>query len=145
MTRIRPLVLAALAAAVLAACSGPQPLASPSPSSVPSPTTGVNAPVDGNLDAVVDLLARPVNYSSLEQSPVEGAWSYPLSEAGFAFLADAGFTAIRLPVAFSSYQQQTPPYTIDEAYLERLDWAINEALSHGMAIILDNVNWGVEA
>ncbi len=140
------LALVPLVALSLAGCSGgnPAPSGSASESPVPIPTTGVYAPVNGDLDAVFDLLAQPINYSSLEHSPVEGAWSSPLSEAGFAFLADAGFTAIRLPVALSTHQQQTPPYTIDEAYLERLDWAIDQALSHGMAIIIDNVNWGVE-
>lgn len=105
---------------------------------------GVYSPDLADLDAVVDLLAHPINYSSMEHSPNEGDWSRPLEEAGFEALADAGFTAVRLPVRFSAHQALTAPYTIDEVFLERLDWAIDQALSHGLAIIIDNHHWGIE-
>ncbi len=146
MMRRLSLVLVPLVALSLAGCSGgnPAPSGSASESRVPAPTTGVYAPVDGDLDAVVDFLEHTINYSSLEHDPDEGAWSTPLSEAGFKAIADAGFTAIRLPVRFSGYQQLTSPYTIDEGYLLRVDWAIDQALSNGLAVIIDNHAWGTE-
>ncbi|MBN2176573.1 MAG: glycoside hydrolase family 5 protein [Demequinaceae bacterium] len=145
MVRRLSLTLVAVTLA-LTGCSNDDPAPSASNAESPEPilTTGVFSPILGDLDVVVDLLSHPVNYSSLEHSPFEGEWGYPLREAGFEALAYAGFTAIRLPVRFSAHQQLTAPYTIDEQYLNRVDWAIDQALSHGMAVIVDNHHWGVE-
>jgi len=91
---------------------------------------------------VAGLFARTANYSALEADSYEGAWDPPLEEAGFDAIADAGFTAVRLPMRFSSHQSPIPPYEIDEEYLERIDWAIDQALYRGLAIIVDNHYWG---
>jgi endoglucanase len=134
----------ALALASLTACSGADPATTPSQATPPAASAGVYSTDVGDLDAVVRLLAHPINYSAMEHSPNEGDWSHPLDEAGFEALADAGFTAVRLPVRFSAHQSLAAPYTLDESFLERLDWAIDQALSHGLAIIIDNHHWGVE-
>ena len=142
-----PVLLAGVLALLLAAlegCSSTGSVTSPSPSSSSTPATGVYAPVTGDINTAFAMLTHTIDYSSLDHSPVEGAWNYPLEDAGFQAIADAGFTAVRLPVRFSAHMLNTPPYTIDETFLERVDWAVNEALSHGLAVIIDNHHWGVE-
>ena len=91
---------------------------------------------------MADLFAHTANYSALEADSYEGAWDPPLEEAGFDAIADAGFTAVRLPMRFSTHQSPNPPYEIDEEYLERIDWAIDQALDRGLAIVVDNHYWG---
>src|SRR5690606_30629537 len=48
-----------------------------------------------------------------------------------------GFQTIRLPVRFSSHSALSAPYELDEDFMKRVDFAINNALSHKLNIILD--------
>lgn len=151
MSRLTSLAaVGALAVATLAGCTGGDPAASASTTGTatapggPTPTTGIYSPELGDVDAVHTMLAQTIGYSSLDHSPDEGAWNYPLEAEGFEAIAEAGFTAVRLPVRFSAHQQSVAPYTIDEAFLERVDWAVEQALSNGLAVIIDNHHWGIE-
>jgi hypothetical protein len=136
-------LIVVLSVTTLAGCSATAPTPSVSPPGIPDLRLGSNA-TDFDREAVVDLLAHPINYSAMEHSANEGDWSRPLEAAGFEALRDAGFTAVRLPVRFSAHQDLNPPYTIDEDFLVRVDWAISQALSNGLAIIIDNHHWGIE-
>ena len=60
-----------------------------------------------------------------------------LSEAHFVMAKAAGLDHVRLPVRFSAHAGQSAPFTIDEAVFARVDWAIDQALSHGLCVIVD--------
>lgn len=137
--RPRP-AAAVLLVLALAGCSSSEPAASSSPTetATPAATAGIVVPASDEAHAVADMLARTANYSALDADPYEGAWDPPLEEEGFEAIADAGFTAVRIPVRFSAHQALSPPYAVDEGYLERLDWVIDQALSRGLAVIIDN-------
>ncbi len=60
-----------------------------------------------------------------------------ISESDFVAMKEAGFDHIRLPVRFDTHASPEPPYTIDSGFLDRVDWAIDQALSKGLAIIVD--------
>lgn len=81
-------------------------------------------------------LAKTINFSALE-APNEGEWASKLEETYFDLVKTAGFTAIRLPVKFSNHASKTAPYTLDPAFMERVDWAVQTATSRGLAIIVD--------
>jgi endoglucanase len=82
------------------------------------------------------LLAKTINYSGLE-FPVEGDWTPKLEESGFEAIKQAGFTAIRLPVKFSAHALASAPYTLDPVFMDRVDWAISNATTRNLAIIVD--------
>lgn len=82
-------------------------------------------------------LARTVNFGNALEAPNEGDWGMRLEERFFQLTKDAGFTAIRLPIKFSAHAGTSAPFTLDETFMQRVDWAVNEALSRNLAIIVD--------
>jgi endoglucanase len=82
-------------------------------------------------------LARTVNFGNALEAPKEGDWGLTLKEGYFESIKDAGFTAIRLPVKFSAHALENAPYTLDETFMERVDWAIKNATARGLAILVD--------
>ncbi len=98
-----------------------------------------NPPSTQPLDPFVQnrLLAKSINLSTLEAES-EGAWGSMLTEEYFQLIKDIGFTAIRLPVRWSTHMMDTAPFTIDETYLQRVEWAVNQALSRKLAIIINS-------
>lgn len=108
---------------ILAGCAAP---ASPTPAFTP-------------VDAAVQArqLGRGVNFGNALEAPTEGEWGMTL-EARFFDLAKAGgFQTIRLPVRWSAHAAETAPYTIDPAFFERVDWAIAQATSRGLNIVVN--------
>lgn len=88
-----------------------------------------------------ELLARTLNFGNALEAPSEGKWGLYLAESDFETVKKAGFSAIRLPVSWSSHADLAAPYTIDESFFERIDWAVENALSRDLALILDMHNF----
>jgi endoglucanase len=91
----------------------------------------------GDVFAVNKLLAKSINFGNALEAPTEGAWGIVLEESYFEAIKNAGFTGIRLPIKFSSHALSTAPFTIDKTFMERIDWAVNNATTRGLAIIVD--------
>src|SRR5258708_26392357 len=79
---------------------------------------------------------RGMNLGNALDAPKEGAWGVTLDERHFEAYAKAGFDHVRLPVRFSAHAANDPPFRIDEAFLARVDWAIDQALAHQLNIII---------
>lgn len=97
----------------------------------------VPRPVVVTPSAVLPNFMRGINLGNALDAPSEGAWGVRLSEAHFAMAHAAGLDHVRLPVRFSAHAGESAPYTIDETFFKRVDWAIDQALSHGLAVIVD--------
>jgi len=87
--------------------------------------------------ALLPTFTRGINLGNALDAPSEGAWGVRLSEAHFAIAHAAGLDHVRLPVRFSAHAGASAPYTIDETFFKRVDWAIDQALGHGLAVIVD--------
>ncbi len=87
--------------------------------------------------AAAKRLGPGMNLGNGLEAPREGDWGIVLDKADFAVIAAAGFRHIRLPVRWSGNAEQAPPYTIDPDFVERVDWAIDHARRHGLAVVLD--------
>jgi len=96
----------------------------------PNPAGAVKSPS-------IDGFRRGINFGNALDAPDEGAWGVTLSASHFEMAAAAGFDHVRLPVRFSGHAQQNAPYTIDATFLERVDWAIEQAASRHLAVIID--------
>ncbi len=112
------------ACALLAACVAAPP---------PQPT--IEAPVDAA--ALNRRLGRGVNLGNALEAPTEGEWGLVLEEDYFRLIAEAGFTAVRLPVRWNAHAAAEPPYTIAPEFFERVDWAVEQALSRGLVIVVN--------
>jgi endoglucanase len=82
-------------------------------------------------------LHRGINLGSALDAPKEGDWGNVLTEQHFRLAKQGGMDHIRLPVRWSAHALTEPPYTIDETFFERIDWALDQATANGLALILD--------
>jgi len=64
-------------------------------------------------------------------------WGMVLKESYFDLIRDAGFDLVRIPIRWSAHAQKVPPYPIDEAFGERVDWAVDQALSRGLVTVIN--------
>ncbi|MCF7807472.1 MAG: glycoside hydrolase family 5 protein [Candidatus Marinimicrobia bacterium] len=84
-----------------------------------------------------DKLARSMNLGNALEAAEEGDWGLMLEEEYFEIIAEAGFSAVRLPCKWSAHTTQAKPYTIDPEFLARVDWAIDQAEKNGLAIVVN--------
>ncbi len=82
-------------------------------------------------------LRRGINLGNALDAPKEGAWGVRLRVEHFQLAKQSGLDHVRLPVRFSNHAADKAPYTIDTTFLERVDWAIDQALANGLSVILD--------
>jgi endoglucanase len=81
--------------------------------------------------------ARLLNIGNALEAPSEGAWGVVIEEWFFDVIRDGGFDGIRLPVRWSAHALAGPPYTIDPAFLSRIDEVLDQASARDLAVILN--------
>jgi endoglucanase len=82
-------------------------------------------------------LKRGMNFGDAMDAPNEGDWGWTLSASDFEAVRAAGFDHVRVPMRISSHADAKPPYAIEKRFLHRMDWAVDQALSNGLGIIVD--------
>ncbi|MFZ5895667.1 MAG: glycoside hydrolase family 5 protein [Myxococcota bacterium] len=80
---------------------------------------------------------RGFNLGNALDAPSEGAWGVVIQERHFDMAVEAGLDHVRVPVRFSAHAASEPPYTIDETFLQRVDWVLDQAESRGLSAVLD--------
>jgi endoglucanase len=148
----KPAVFLAYALLLSACAAAPTPLPTASPTVGPTavPTLAPTAtaaptpkPTRGPAPAPVDAfehlkqLGRGVNFGNALEAPNEGEWGMTLEERFFDLVKEGGFNTIRLPTRWSSHALTDAPYTIDEAFFERVDWAVDNATQRGLNIVVN--------
>lgn len=142
----RPPVGRGLAAAVLAvACglhagavrAGAEGPATPAAAPLAAGGCHFDTPADARAAACQRLLARSINFGNMLDHAREGLAGPALRDEFVALAAQAGFTAIRLPVRWDARAALQAPYRIDPVFFERVDGVVRLALAHGLAIVLD--------
>jgi endoglucanase len=83
------------------------------------------------------LLGRGVNFANALEAPKEGEWGVKLEADFFKKIQDAGFNAVRVPIRWSAHARTEAPYEIDATFFERIDWVVEQALSHKLAVVLN--------
>ncbi|MCL2030081.1 MAG: glycoside hydrolase family 5 protein [Oscillospiraceae bacterium] len=144
-----PLILAVL----LGACGSP-PAAPSVPPSAPPPSEG---PGGGESSPSSLELARLMGYGinlgntmeacdsgnrvpNREPSVYETMWGQPVTTpAMITGYKNAGFQTLRIPVAWTNAMDfENDVFTIDDAYLDRVEEIINYALDEDMYVIVNN-------
>jgi len=82
-------------------------------------------------------IARCMNFGSALEAPAEGDWGYTVRREDLARLRTAGFDTVRLPVRWSVYADNAPPYAIDPEMLARVDEITGWADQLGLNIIVN--------
>jgi endoglucanase len=88
------------------------------------------------------LLGRGINLGNALEAPREGDWGLTLQAAYFQKIKEAGFDSVRLPIRWSAHAADKPPYEIDSAFFKRVDWAIEQALSQKLAVVINVHHYG---
>lgn len=86
-------------------------------------------------------LLRGYNLGNALEAPDEGQWGVTLSESDFPRVRAAGFDHVRLPARFSGHASEAAPYTLDDTFLRRVDWAVAQALTNDLAVVIDFHNY----
>lgn len=95
------------------------------------------AETDPFFKALKPPFGRGINLGNALEAPNEGEWGVKLEESYFDAIKQAGFDSIRLPVRWSNHAEYVDPYTIEPNFLARVDWAIQQALSRGLQVVLN--------
>lgn len=97
----------------------------------------MNPPED--LDPFVQnqRIAKSVNFGNMLEAPNEGDWGVVLQEEYFDLVKSAGFTAVRIPVRWSTHAASTSPFSIDPTFMRRVEWAVEQALTRELAVIIN--------
>ena len=82
-------------------------------------------------------LARSINFGNMLDHDREGLVGPVLRDEFVRLTAQAGFSAIRLPIRWEARSDHLPAYAIDPALFERVDRVVTLAQAHGLAVILD--------
>ncbi|MGA2143332.1 MAG: cellulase family glycosylhydrolase, partial [Brevinematales bacterium] len=79
-----------------------------------------------------------INLGDTLEAPYEGAWAPELREEYFDLIKNCGsFDHIRIPVRWDTHVFDKAAYTIDPAFMQRVDWAVSQALKRGFYVILN--------
>ena len=82
-------------------------------------------------------LKRGMNFGDAMDAPNEGEWGWTISSTDFQAVRAAGFDHVRVPMRISSHADVKAPYAIEKRFLHRMDWAVDQALSNDLGIIVD--------
>ena len=83
------------------------------------------------------LLQKTINLGNALEAPNEGDWGITLQESYFEIIADAGFTAVRVPIRWSAHSSNNAPYTIDPLFVARIIWVLDQAEKNNLAVVIN--------
>ena len=78
-----------------------------------------------------------MNLGNALESPREGDWGYRIRNRDFSALKTAGFDTVRIPIRWDTHTSHRAPYTIDPAFMSRIQTVVNQALAHNLNVIID--------
>lgn len=87
-------------------------------------------------------LQQGMNLANMLEAPHEGDWGLSVHEEYFNLIHTAGFDFVRLPIRWNAHAEKTTPYTIDAAFISRIDEVVGWALENKLVVILDFHNYG---
>ncbi|QSB16590.1 cellulase family glycosylhydrolase [Natronosporangium hydrolyticum] len=128
------------------------PPTSPPPTTAPPTTPPTTPPPDGEDPMSVVAAMEPgwnLGNSLDAVGDDETAWGNPwITQELIQNIRAEGFNSIRIPVTWSAQQGPAPSYTIDQAYLDRVeevvDWALDEDFYVMINIHHDSWQWIVD-
>jgi endoglucanase len=82
-------------------------------------------------------LQRGINLGNYLEAVPDHPMPLPFEAAHLDEIARAGFDTVRLPVRWSAHTAPAEPYSIDPAFLDRVDHAVSAALDRGLNLVLD--------
>ncbi|WP_222595478.1 cellulase family glycosylhydrolase [Cellulomonas terrae] len=116
------------------------PTQTPRPTPTPTPTTG---PITGSAAQLVADLGKGWNLGNQLEATVNGvpsetAWGNPVVTGALLDRVKAsGFSTVRIPVSYLGKIGSAPSYTVDPAWLSRIQAVVNLAYDRGLHVIIN--------
>jgi len=82
-------------------------------------------------------LGRGLNLGNSLEAPKGASWGRPIAEEDFPRIKAAGFASVRLPVRWADYASADAPYTIEPAFLARVEGLVKSALKADLQVVLN--------
>ena len=84
-------------------------------------------------------LGRGINMGNAFEAPTETAWSNPWQPDYFRRMAELGFDHVRIPIRWepAARSMATPPYTIQESFMNRIKEVVDNALENKLHAIIN--------
>ncbi len=84
------------------------------------------------------LMQKGINLGNTLEPPLEGDWGNPpAQEYYFDMYKAAGFQCVRIPVRWDKHTQDTFPYQVDEAWMNRVEQVADWGLARGLFIVIN--------
>jgi endoglucanase len=104
---------------------------------IAAPGCGPDSGSPGDTDQPASLLGRGINLGNKLEAPSEGEWGAPVEAWMLTTIKEGGFATVRVPTRWSAHAAATAPYTIEPAFLDRVTWVVDQALSAGLKVVLN--------
>ena len=141
---MKRIAFCAYVALLSAACAGGSTGVVPAPSTggvdiAAYPPMANDAPpgASAHAIAVAASLGRGVNFGNMLEAPTEGAWGVTASDDVIEKATRAGFTSVRVPVRWSNHASATAPFTIDPAFMARVESVVDKLLAKNVVVVLN--------
>jgi aryl-phospho-beta-D-glucosidase BglC (GH1 family) len=86
----------------------------------------------------VAQMQKGINLGNTHEPPTEAGWNNPKAEEYyFDLYKEAGFHLVRIPVRWDNYTAKTPPYKIDDYWLNRIEQVADWGLERGLYIVIN--------
>ena len=86
----------------------------------------------------ISQMGRGINIGNTMEPPNEGDWGNgPVQEFYFDDYKNSGFTNVRIPITWQGHTSATPPYTINAAWLNRVEQVVDWGLKRGLIITIN--------
>ena len=79
-----------------------------------------------------------INMGNSLETMREGAHGKRIDAADFQRIRAAGFTTVRIPVRWMHRSDDKPPYTVDPAFMDRVEAVVDQALAADLNVILNS-------
>ena len=86
---------------------------------------------------IATSIGRGVNFGNMLEAPTEGAWGLSVTDDFIDKAAAAGFASVRLPVRWSNHASAVAPFTIDPAFMARVESVVDKLLAKGVVVVLN--------
>jgi endoglucanase len=86
-----------------------------------------------------ERLGRGINMGNAFEAPTESAWGNPWQPHYFKLMSELGFSHVRIPIrwATSARSSETPPYIIDQTFVNRIQQVVDTALKYNLHPIIN--------
>ncbi|MBN2697907.1 MAG: cellulase family glycosylhydrolase [Bacteroidales bacterium] len=98
----------------------------------------------GDLNAQItphqaaELMRKGINLGNTLEPPDEGGWNNPpAQEYYFDLYKQAGFDVVRIPVRWDEHTGYNAPYTVEKAWMDRVEHVVDWGLERDLFIVLN--------